>query len=227
MSAQSDFWTRRKAQVTAEAQAEDRARVETERETEVAALEDRPDAEILAELGLPDPDTMEAGDDFSVFMKTALPERIRRRALRKLWLSNPVLANVDGLVDYGEDFTDSAMVVANMQTAYQVGKGMLKHVQEMARQEAVRNGTADVEDTAPDAPETLAAAEETPDQDTSEPTPSVRPPSAERPPEHTTFVADEAEPVPASMTGDDPDPDVTPFDVAPPVRRRMRFDFET
>jgi hypothetical protein len=38
------------------------------------------------------------------------------------------------LVDYGEDFTDSAMVVENMQTAYQVGKGMLKHVQEMARQ---------------------------------------------------------------------------------------------
>lgn len=38
------------------------------------------------------------------------------------------------LVDYGEDFTDAAMAVENIQTAYQVGKGMLKHVEEMARQ---------------------------------------------------------------------------------------------
>ena len=74
------------------------------------------------------------GDDFTVFMSKAVPDRIRRRALRTLWRSNPVLANVDMLVDYGEDFTDSAMVVENMQTAYQVGKGMLKHIQEMARQ---------------------------------------------------------------------------------------------
>lgn len=227
MSEQADFWSRRKARVAAETQTEERARIEAERETEVAALEDRPDAEILQELGLPDPDTMEAGDDFSVFMKTALPERIRRRALRKLWLTNPVLANVDGLVDYGEDFTDSAMVVENMQTAYQVGKGMLKHVQEMARQEAIRNGTAEVDETASDLPEDLAATEDVPVSDTSEPTPSVRPPSADPAPEHTTFVADEAEPVPANVAENDPDPDVTSFDTALPVRRRLRFDFET
>lgn len=42
------------------------------------------------------------------------------------------MANVDGLVDYGEDFTDAAMVVENLQTAYQVGKGMLAHVEAMA-----------------------------------------------------------------------------------------------
>src|SRR6056297_865340 len=43
-------------------------------------------------------------------------------------------ANLDGLLDYGEDFTDSATVVDNLQTAYQVGKGMLKHVEELAQQ---------------------------------------------------------------------------------------------
>ena len=43
-------------------------------------------------------------------------------ALRRLWKVNPVLANVDGLVEYGEDFTDSATVVENLQTTYQVGK---------------------------------------------------------------------------------------------------------
>jgi hypothetical protein len=67
-------------------------------------------------------------------MSKAVPDRLRRRALRRLWLANPALANLDGLLDYGEDFTDSATVIENMQTAYQVGKGMTEHVLEMVRQ---------------------------------------------------------------------------------------------
>lgn len=99
-----------------------------------AEVEEKTDEEVLEELGLPDPDALQPGDDFSAFMAKAVPDRIRRRALRRLWLSNPALANLDGLLDYGEDFTDSATVVENLQTAYQVGKGMLKHVEELARQ---------------------------------------------------------------------------------------------
>lgn len=136
MSGASDFWTRRRAAVEVE-----EARAEAQAQSALLAedhakLEDRDDAEILAELDLPDPDTLKAGDDFSVFMAKVVPDRIRRRALRKLWLSNPVLANVDELVDYGQDFTDNAMVMEGMQTAYQVGKGMLKHVEELTRQAA-------------------------------------------------------------------------------------------
>lgn len=123
-----DFWTRRKAAVAAEEVAEREAVLAEEFARERVALEEKPDEEVLAELGLKDPDSLEVGDDFSAYLKAAVPERLRRRALRKLWLSNPVLANVDNLVDYGEDFTDAAMVVENMQTAYQVGKGMLKHL---------------------------------------------------------------------------------------------------
>ena len=37
------------------------------------------------------------GDDFSGFMARNVPDHLRRRALRKLWVSNPVLANLDGL----------------------------------------------------------------------------------------------------------------------------------
>ena len=59
---------------------------------------------------------------------------LRKLALRKLWTSNPILANVDGLLDYGEDFTDAAVGAGVVETTYQVGKGMLAHVQEMARQ---------------------------------------------------------------------------------------------
>ncbi len=134
MSGERNFWSRRKAGVQAEAAAEQAALDAQALAEEHAALEEKTDAELLAELDLPDPDTLKMGDDFSAFMSKAVPDRLRRRALRTLWRSNPVLANVDMLVDYGEDFTDKAMVVENMQTAYQVGKGMLKHVQEMARQ---------------------------------------------------------------------------------------------
>ena len=74
---------------------------------------------------LPDIDTLDADSDFSVFMAEGVPEDIRRLALRKLWRLDPVLANVDGLVDYGEDFTDSAMVVQGMKTAYRLSKGWL------------------------------------------------------------------------------------------------------
>ncbi len=130
----SDFWARRKAAVLAEEhEAAQLAKAEAQiaREEELA---ERSDEEILAELELPDPDTLEEGDDFKVFLNDAVPARIRTRALRRLWRLNPVLANVDGLVDYGEDFNDASFIIENMQTAYQVGKGMTEHVLELARQ---------------------------------------------------------------------------------------------
>jgi hypothetical protein len=127
----SDFWNKRKAAVEAEADAE---LIEAREEALEASNAEKTDAEILEELGLPDPDNMEQGDDFSAFMSDVVPARLKTRALRKLWRLNPILANVDGLVDYGEDFTDAAMVIENMQTTYQVGKGMMAHVKELARQ---------------------------------------------------------------------------------------------
>lgn len=124
-----DFWSRRRAAVAEEERAEVAAEEEARRAAEQEALSERPDAEVLEALGLKDPDELEQGDDFAAFLKAEVPERLKRRALRRLWLSNPVLANVDALVDYGEDFTDSATVVENMQTAYRVGKGMLAHIE--------------------------------------------------------------------------------------------------
>ncbi|WP_417838324.1 DUF3306 domain-containing protein [Tritonibacter scottomollicae] len=129
-----DSWSRRRAAVEAEAATEARAVAEVEVAEREAALADRDEAELLAELDLPDPDTLGAGDDFKAFLSDAVPARLKTRALRRLWLTNPVLANVDGLLDYGEDFTDAAMAVENIQTAYQVGKGMTAHVEELARQ---------------------------------------------------------------------------------------------
>ncbi|WP_420731274.1 DUF3306 domain-containing protein [Hwanghaeella sp. 1Z406] len=75
------------------------------------------------ELGLPSLDSLGPGSDFKAFMASTVPAQLRNLALQKLWRSNPVLANLDGLIDYGDDFTDAGTVVVNMQTAYQVGRG--------------------------------------------------------------------------------------------------------
>ncbi|MEM7211972.1 MAG: DUF3306 domain-containing protein, partial [Pseudomonadota bacterium] len=121
--------------------------------TDAAPAEDtRTDEEVLTDLGLPHPDDLKPGDDISGFMKQAVPAKMKRMAMRQLWRLNPVLANVDGLVDYGEDYTDSAMVVENMQTLYQVGKGMFVELEEP-------------EDAEADAPEELVEAEAQPDDE--------------------------------------------------------------
>lgn len=202
MSRASDFWSRRKAKVLEEQQEQARAdemRAAAKRES---ALEEKSDEEVLGELNLPDPDTLEPGDDFKAFMAKAVPDRIRRRALRRLWLSNPALANLDGLIDYGEDFTNSATVVENMQTAYQVGKGMLKHVEELARQ-------AEVEEA-----ETHAETEEVPKVEENDV-------AADAMAEATSDEADDATAQTYQFVYED---EQDAHEVTP--RRRMRFSFD-
>lgn len=128
-------WAKRKAAVAAEEAELIRAEEAAQKAKAEAEIAEKSDEELLADFELPVPEEMGEGDDFRAFMGEAVPARLKTRALRQLWKVNPVLANVDGLVDYGEDFTDAAMCVENLQSAYQVGKGMLAHVQELARQE--------------------------------------------------------------------------------------------
>lgn len=143
MNKRQDFWSRRKAAVLSEQEAYARAEEMRAEKMNAEAQAEKSDDEILAELDLPDPDSLALGDDFRAFMTKAVPDRIRRRALRRLWITNPALANLDGLIDYGEDFTDSATVIENLQTAYQVGKGMMTHVEEMARQATEESASED------------------------------------------------------------------------------------
>ncbi|WP_425078109.1 DUF3306 domain-containing protein [Ruegeria denitrificans] len=171
MTRPDGFWSRRKAAVQAEAKAEALALEEQVIAERQAELEEQDDAEILAEFNLPDPETLQPGDDVSGFMAKAVPDRLRRRALRRLWRLNPVLANVDGLVDYGEDYTDAACVIENMQTAYQVGKGMLAHIEALA---------ADAEEAKDDAPEGEAGMRAEPEAAPVEPDPVPEPVSVAR-----------------------------------------------
>lgn len=165
MSRGGDFWSRRKAAVRAEEEAEARAREEEARAREAAeaaeaqaALEEKSDAEVLEELGLKDPDEMQPGDDFSAFLKAAVPERLRRRALRKLWGSNPVLACLDGLNDYDDDYT-AAATNFDVRTAYKVGEGLFRRATEPAAESA--SGTSVPEET-PEPEATQSAEAEDP-----------------------------------------------------------------
>lgn len=138
MSRPGSFWARRKARVEAEA-AEDARRAEEARADAVAQdLAEKSDEDILAEYGLPDPDDLVPGDGIAGFMRREIPERLRRRAMRKLWRSNPVLACVDGLNDYDDDYTNAATDMPGVKTAYQIGKGMKAHVEALAAEEEAK-----------------------------------------------------------------------------------------
>ena len=101
---------------------------------------------------LPDIDSLDADSDYTVFMGEGVPEHLKRLALRKLWLSDPVLANVDGLVDYGEDFTVSELMGDAVKTAYRVGKGFVDEVEELAEDEdhGEEQGEGEVAASTPD-----------------------------------------------------------------------------
>lgn len=129
----SSFWVRRRAAVEAEANAEAQELEAAQERARLEEIAERDDAEVLAEMGLPDPSEMQQGDDFSAFMSRDVPEHLRRQALRTLWRSNPVLACVDGLNEYDDDYRAAMLLQEPVKTAYQVGKGMMKHVEEMER----------------------------------------------------------------------------------------------
>ena len=123
-------WRDRKAAVQAEAAELVAAKEKAEIAEQHAVLAEKPEEEVLLELNLPNPDEMQGGDDFGAFMKSTVPADLRNRALRRLWTSNPALANVDLLVDYGEDFTGKNDPIGLIKTVYRVGKGMLPDKEE-------------------------------------------------------------------------------------------------
>lgn len=117
------------AQETAETQ----EAIVSGRETAAADAIQAPDENAPA---LPPIDELTADSDYAVFMAKNVPEAVRRAALRKLWVSDPVLANLDRLNDYDEDYSIVETVVSAVRTSYQVGKGYVDDVEnELAKGE--------------------------------------------------------------------------------------------
>ncbi|MDJ0894104.1 MAG: DUF3306 domain-containing protein [Alphaproteobacteria bacterium] len=139
------------------------------RETSIAGSEDAPTppAEVKPK-DLPDIESLDYDSDFTPFLKAGVPEQLQRLALRRLWRSNPIFGHVDGLVDYGEDYSSIGVAIEKLKSAYQVGRGYLtdEEAEEQRKlSESVGQKAAD-EDEAPAEAETedqadaeIAAAE--------------------------------------------------------------------
>ena len=123
-------WAERKAASqsgTAEPEATEQldeaaASAAAEQAEEEAALSDE---ELCARYELPDPESCTEEDQLDGFFDGRVPDRLRQLAMRRMWRLNPLFRFADEMVEYGEDFTDAATVIPNMQTAYKVGKGYL------------------------------------------------------------------------------------------------------
>ncbi len=89
------------------------------------------DEEFIA--ALPPVEELTPESDFTAFLDRRVPAMLRRAALRKLWQSDPVFANLDGLNDYDDDFRTLG-VGQVVRTAYEVGKGFVKAVDKIAEE---------------------------------------------------------------------------------------------
>ncbi len=120
-------WSKRKRL----AQEDDDGATEASVDSEIPISSDDPEIDELPELKANreaaeavDLESLDYESDFSIFMKAGVPELLKRAAMRKLWTSNPLLANVDGLNDYDEDFADPKFNV--FKSAWQAGRGYLR-----------------------------------------------------------------------------------------------------
>lgn len=135
-------WAKRKAEAREGKLEEPPASVPEPPETADAEPDD-PDDHPAAGIDI---DSLDKDSDFTVFMHERVPEAIRRRALRKLWHSDPIFATLDGMNDYDEDFTDAATVVEGLKAAYDESVRRMKQVE--AEQEAQTSDASEKEDEA-------------------------------------------------------------------------------
>lgn len=104
-------------------------------------------------------DKLDYESDYKQFMDKDVSQEARNKALRKLWVSNPVLANMDGLDDYCEDYTDAAVCLpkGTMKTLYRYGRGFLDD-DEVAEWEALGQETKEPAKSEAEEPVEIAEA---------------------------------------------------------------------
>jgi len=91
-----------------------------------------------------DIEALDAESDFTIFLKEGVPELLKKQAMLALWRSNPVLANVDGLVDYDDDFASPDLIMKTFKSAYQVGKGYFDDLDEEGEGDAPADDAVDI-----------------------------------------------------------------------------------
>lgn len=115
-------WSQRKRAVQQERERDD-ARLAPEADAEKAAEEARIREENQSAAEAVDLETLAFESDYSVFLKEGVSRHLKNAALQKLWRSNPVLACVDGLNDYDQDFRTVETLTEGLKTSWQVGNG--------------------------------------------------------------------------------------------------------
>ncbi len=97
---------------------------------------------------LPPLDELTPDSDFTGFMDKRVPDFLRRQALRKLWLSDPAFSLIDGMHEYGEDYSMMAQLAAGA-SAYRPNEGGYAW-RDTPKEEEVPEETAAPEDAAAD-----------------------------------------------------------------------------
>ncbi len=133
---------------------------------------------------LPDIETLDAASDYTPFMQEGIPDELRTKALNRLWQLDPLFNEVDGLVEYGEDFSVSHKIAKSL---YRVGKGMLTD-EEHAALDADSPYVAPEADASVSAPEDDAAS--SPEEVSGETAPSADPPAESGPDETPSEESD-------------------------------------
>ena len=159
-------------------------------ETEARQSANRQAAEAI-DIDIADYDT-----DFTPFLKDGVPAALRRRALQALWRTNPMLANVDGLNDYDEDFRVAEASFEVMKSSWEVGRGYAGKAREVtmemeARDEDIRKTLA-AEEKISGAEEDLKRSETVGADDTAEASSALETPQE-------TIRAEEDDPAPGGM----------------------------
>jgi Protein of unknown function (DUF3306) len=163
-------WSRRKtearsAAVAAPPVAEDPVAEDPDTATPPAAPQGLPDQDAPAPVDpadLPDIDSLDATSDFSVFMRPGVPAHLRTLALRKLWRSDPIFSKLDGLVEYGEDYTLASWPKGTIKTAYQIGRGFVKQLEKLEGGEAEPGPEPPIGSTPPEPAPALGAPTDEP-----------------------------------------------------------------
>ena len=123
MADQAETFLRRWARLKTE-QAKPKPAPEQEPRPGVPEPAVEPEEQQAAIEDLPPIDELTAESDFTPFLRVGVPEELKRQALRKLWRTDPVFANLDGLVEYGEDFGAAFRNPGPVATLFQIGRGM-------------------------------------------------------------------------------------------------------
>lgn len=156
-------WSRRKAEARSPA-------VTATEDPRVAAAGRRASSELAPEPvkgepapldpeDLPDIESLDASSDFSVFMRPGVPEHLRTLALRKMWRADPIFSKLDGLLEYGEDYTIQSWPKGTIRTAYQIGRGFVNELEKLGGAEPPPQTAGPAPEPAGDAEAAITSAE--------------------------------------------------------------------